>query len=77
MDRSARFFVLVFHCGATGNGRRFTPADSRPPAPKKGVMLMRQYFALQYVTYENLFGFSLVMIGVAGLVLTFFSIKRK
>ena len=29
------------------------------------------------VTYENLFGFSLGMIGVAGLVLAFFSLKRK
>lgn len=38
---------------------------------------MMQHFALQYVTYENLFGFSLGMIGVAGLVLAFFSLKRK
>ena len=46
-------------------------------SPQKGVMLMMQHFALQYVTYENLFGFSLGMIGVAGLVLAFFSLKRK
>ena len=38
---------------------------------------MMQHFALQYVTYENLFVFSLGMIGVAGLVLAFFSLKRK
>lgn len=38
---------------------------------------MMQHFALQYVTYENLFGFSLGMIGVAGLVLAFFTVKIK
>ena len=38
---------------------------------------MMQHFALQYVTYENLFGFSLGMIGVAGLVLVVFQPKKK
>gem|GEM_PF-1924243 len=32
---------------------------------------------MQYVTYENLFTFSLVIIGVAGLILTAIGIKKK
>lgn len=33
--------------------------------------------AVQYVTYESLFSFSLVIVGIIGLVLTAISIKKK
>ena len=42
-----------------------------------GILVYIKFGADVTSQYENLFGFSLGMIGVAGLVLAFFSLKRK
>ena len=52
--------------GTVHNGRRLQLF-----CPRKGVVQM------QYVTYENLFAFSLVIIGILGLALSFLEHKKK